>query len=154
MAILLKTATASEDWHMEWPREWTQRTGFDIGSVRTAPHDEIRLNWQQMMVLSGFFCVYLQAFFSCKTQKPSSEFWKTQIAKFLKNPVLSQKPSSKIVKNSVFPQNSSKNQLNLAKLSSKFPKTQFRNCKNPVFQKTWKAWISRYAHNKSLCCYM
>ena len=116
------------------------------------PNPLIKLN-QKMLQEQGKVkkvakWVTLTRLFLCETQKPSSDFPKTQIAKFWKNPVLGQKPSSKIVKNSVFSYNFSKNQLNLAKLSSKFPKTQFQKCKNPVFQKTWEVWISRTAHKK------
>jgi len=50
-----------------------------------------------------------QGFFLCKTEKPRSEFWKTQIAKFSKNSVLSQKPSSNFLQNQHFPEDCPKN---------------------------------------------
>ena len=90
----------------------------------------------------------IQGFFLCKTEKPRSEFWKTQIAKFSENPVLSHKTQFKFSQNPPCPKIFQKDHYilakirailaNLAKLSLKFQKTQFQKCKNSVFQKSEK----------------
>ena len=50
-----------------------------------------------------------QGFFLCKTKKPRSEIWKTQIAKFSENPVLSHKTQFKFFQNPPFPKIFQKN---------------------------------------------